>query len=160
MKTIFFFIALFLSVAANAQVKKVSLQASGLTCSMCNNAINKALKTVNFVEKVDPDIKTATFEITFKPNSTIDFEILKKKVEGAGFFVSKFMATIQFKNVTIKDNLPVTIGDKTFQFINLKDQSLNGEKTIRVLNKGFVSSKEYKKNALAAANAKVYLVSL
>lgn len=162
MKTIFLFITvLFLSVSADAQIKKVSLQASGLTCSMCNNAINKALKTVSFVDKVNADIQTATFEITFKPGSTVDFETLKKKVEGAGFFVSKFMATIQFKNVAVKENKPVTVGNKTFQFINIKSQALNGEKTVRVMNKGYISAKEYKKNALpVTANSKVYVVSI
>ena len=66
MKSIFLFIAIAFSVATNAQITKVSLQASGLTCSMCSNSINKALKTLDFVERVDADIKTYTFEILFK----------------------------------------------------------------------------------------------
>ncbi len=42
---LYLFIALAATVTSWAQVSSVSLQASGLTCSMCSNAINKALKT-------------------------------------------------------------------------------------------------------------------
>jgi len=101
MKKIFFFIAIALSMVTNAQVTGVSLQASGLTCSMCSNSINKALKTLDFVLQVDADIKTYTFEISFKPNSSIDFDMIKNKVENAGFTVNGFVATILFNNVQV-----------------------------------------------------------
>jgi copper chaperone CopZ len=146
MKSIFLFIAIALSVVTNAQVTKVSLQASGLTCSMCSNSINKALKTLDFVTNVDADIKTYTFEISFKPNSNVDFDKIKKKVENAGFTVYLFVATIYFNNVPVKNSQPVIIGGNTFLFINMKDQLLNGAKPVKVLDKGYVSSKEYKSN--------------
>ena len=163
MKKIFLLAALVYSVAAASQVSKVSLQASGLTCSMCSNAINKALRSLDFVDKVDANIKTSTFEMSFKPNSKVDFDKLKKKVEDAGFFVARFTATMQFDNVKIKSNEAVTIGDKTLRFVNVKEQTLNGTKPIKVIDKGFVSSKEYKKNSVASAdtkNGKVYHVTI
>ncbi|MEO6452655.1 MAG: heavy-metal-associated domain-containing protein [Ginsengibacter sp.] len=154
MKKIFFVIAIIISLSVNAQVTKVSLQASGLTCSMCSNAINKALKTIDFVDKIEPNIKTSNFDITFKPGSKIDFDKLKNKVEDAGFFVSRFIATVRFDNVQIKPGEPVAIGDKTFQFVNFKDQVLNGDKALRIIDKGFLSAKEYKKNAAAFGDVK------
>lgn len=81
-------------MATQAQVTKVYLQASGLTCSMCSNSINKALKTLDFIDKVDADIKNYTFEISFKANSIVDFDKIKKKVEDAGFSVSDFVAIL------------------------------------------------------------------
>ena len=33
-------------------------------------------------------------------------------------------------------------------FINVKSQTLNGEKTIQVIDKGFVPAKQFKKNEL------------
>src|SRR4051812_31061788 len=156
MKTILLFIAIALSVATKAQVTKVSLQASGLTCSMCSNAINKALKTLDFVDKVDADIKTYTFEISFKANSHVDFDKIKMKVEKAGFSVSGFVATIHFNNVQVHNNQPVTIGDKTFVFVNVKDQSLLGAKQVKVLDKGFVSPKEYKTYPFSASSPGTY----
>lgn len=150
MKTLFFLLAATISIATNAQVSKVSLQASGLTCSMCSNSINKALKTIDFVQNVNPNIKTSTFEITFKDGSSVDFDKLKKKVEDAGFTVASFIAFVNFNNTAIKDNEPVKIGDKTFYILNAKEKSLNGAKQIRIVDKGFVSSKDFKKNTLLA----------
>ncbi len=160
MNKIFLFMAIAFSIAANAQVTKVSLQASGLTCSMCSNSINKALKTLDFVDKVDPDIKTYTFEITFKENGPVDFDMIKKKVEGAGFFVSGFIATIHFNNVKVSNGQPITIEDKTFYFVNKIDQALNGVKQVKVLDKGFVSAKEYKRNAFPGLSPRTYHATL
>ncbi|MDB5229555.1 MAG: heavy-metal-associated protein [Chitinophagaceae bacterium] len=153
------FASLLIGGVSFGQIKSVSLQASGLTCSMCSNAINKALKTLDFVENVNPNIKTSTFEITFKPNSSVDFDKLKDKVEDAGFFVSKFLATIRFDNVQVKSNSPVTIGDKTFKFLNADNIALNGDKQVRLLDKGFVPAKEYKRNSFGIStgnNERVY----
>ena len=156
MKTIFLFIAIALSVATKAQVTKVSLQASGLTCSMCSNAINKSLKTLDFVDEVNADIKTYTFEVTFKANSKVDFDKIKMKVEKAGFSVSSFVATIHFNNVKVKSNQAVTIGDKTFDFVNVKDQLLRGAQQVKILDKGFVSPKEYKSYTFSASSPGTY----
>ncbi|MGZ8557828.1 MAG: heavy-metal-associated domain-containing protein [Chitinophagaceae bacterium] len=160
MKKIFLLIAIAFSLATNAQVTKVSLKASGLTCSMCSNSINKALKTLDFVLKVDADIKTYTFEILFKTNSNVDFDLIKKKVENAGFTVSGFVATIHFNNVQVINSQPVTIEDKTFLFVNMKDQSLNGTQEVKVLDKGFVSPKEYKRNAFTGSSPRTYYATI
>jgi copper chaperone CopZ len=157
MKTFFFLFVIALSVSLHAQqITKVSLQASGLTCSMCSNSINKALKTVGSVDKVNANIQNSSFEITFKDNNHVDFEELKKKVEDAGFSVSRFIAFINFSNVPIKNNQPVVVGDKTFVFVNVKDNALNGETPVQVIDKGFISAKQYKKNPLPRLTARSY----
>lgn len=147
MKNIIFISLLFYTAVTNAQVKKVSIQASGLTCSMCSNAIYKALKSVDFVEKVDANIKNSTFEITFKPNADVDFDKLKNKVENAGFFVAGFWATVHFDNVKIKNDSPVEAIGKNLMFLHVTDQELDGDKTIKFLDRGYISSKEYKKSS-------------
>jgi copper chaperone CopZ len=160
MKKIFLFIAIAFSVATNAQVTKVSLQASGLTCSMCSNSINKALQKLDFVDKVEADIKKYTFEISFKSNSTVDFEMIKKKVEGAGFTVSGFVASIVFNNVQVTNNQPINIGDKIFYFVNASGQSVNGVKEIKIIDKGFVSFKEFKSNPYLNSSPHTYHATL
>ena len=160
MKKIFLFIAIAFSVVTNAQVTKVSLQASGLTCSMCSNSINKALKTLDFVDKVEADIKKYTFEISFKANSTVDFDMIKKKVEGAGFTVSGFVASIVFNNVQVTNNQPINIGDKIFYFVNAGGQSVNGVKEIKIIDKGFVSLKEFKSNPYPNSSPHTYHATL
>lgn len=138
---------LVVSITAKAQVTKVSLQASGLTCSMCSNAINKGLKSLDFVDKVDANIKNSTFNIWFKPNAAVDFDKLKNKVEGAGFFVASFTATVHFDNIAVANDTHVDLGANTFHFLNVKTETLSGDKTIRLLDKGFLPAKEYKKNS-------------
>ena len=160
MKTILLSIAIIFSVTTDAQVKSVSLQASGLTCSMCSNSINKALKTLDFIEKVDADIKTYTFKISFKPNSVVDFDLIRKSVEKAGFSVYGFIATIHFDNVPVLTNQPVTIQDKTFVFLYTTGQVLNGDKQIKIVDKDFIPAKEYKKNPLTVGYPQIYHVSL
>ncbi|MDB5276602.1 MAG: heavy-metal-associated protein [Ferruginibacter sp.] len=160
MKKIILFIAIAASFTARAQVRTVSLQASGLTCSMCSNAINKALKKLDFVQKVDAEIKTSTFEISFKPNSVINFDMLRKSVESAGFTVCAFVANIHFDNVRVKDRQPVIFQDKTFLFVNTGEHILNGDKQVKILDKGFVSPKEYKMNSFIASPPETFHVSL
>ena len=127
---------------------------------MCSNSINKALKTLDFIERVDADIKTYTFKISFKPNSVVDFDLIRKSVEKAGFSVCGFIATIHFDNVPVLTNQPVTIQDKTFVFLNTTGQVLNGDKQIKIVDKGFIPAKEYKKNPLTVGYPQTYHVSL
>lgn len=154
MKTILIITIILFSLSLNAQVTKISLQASGLTCSMCNNSINKALKKIDFVDKIDANVNTSTFDITFRPGSKVDFDKLKNRVEDAGFSVANFIVTMQFNNVQVKNNEPVIVGDKTFEFVNTKEQILKGARQIKLIDKGFVSAKEYKKSSFAASPSK------
>jgi copper chaperone CopZ len=159
MKTIYLLLALTLSLGATAQIEKVSLQASGLTCSMCSNSINKALKTLDFVEKVHADVGNYTFEIYFKESSVVDFNKIRKKVEDAGFSVSGFTATVNFNNTPVRESQPLEIGSNRIILVNIKEQSLNGIKKIKVLDKGFVSPKEAKRNSFALSEG-VYHASI
>ena len=147
MKKIFLITAFLFSLLVNAQVKKVSLQASGLTCSMCSNTIHKSLQSLGFVQEVNANIKNATFDIWFKPGSQVDFDKLRRKVEDAGFFVAGLTATINFENVTLLNDSHVLVDGNTYHFLNCKDQFLSGDKAVRILDKGFVSAREYKKNS-------------
>lgn len=157
MKTHFFIFAILFSSSLHAQqVKKITLQASGLTCSLCSNSIFKALKTVSFVDHVEANIQLSSFEISIKPNSQIDFDELKRKVEDAGFSVSKFVATIQFDRVWVKNNVPIAIGGETLLLLRIKDQQLDGEKQVLFLDKGFVSDKQFKVNPIAPAGIRIF----
>src|ERR1700754_2953222 len=95
----------FVSIAfiAPAQFKQTELQASGLTCSMCSNAINKALKTLPFVESVDTDLNRNLFTVTYKKGVPVDFDAVRKKVEGAGFSVANMWVIADLSNVKVND---------------------------------------------------------
>ncbi len=147
MKKILIAFAFLFFIKAEAQVTKVNLQASGLTCSMCSNAINKSLKSLDIVEHVKANVSASSFEITFKSGSSVDFDLLKKKVEDAGFFVASMIVTLNVNQVEVSNDAHVDIDGKMFHFLNTDKKQLNGETSFKILDKGFVSAKEFKKNS-------------
>jgi copper chaperone CopZ len=130
-----------------AQVNKVVIQASGLTCSMCSNAINKSLKTVSFIKDIQPNLKESTFDITIKPGADVDFNLLKKKVEDAGFFVAKMDAYLLMNQVSVQSDAHVVYQNMILHFLNVPNKQLDGLTRLQIMNKGFVDAKTYKKNA-------------
>jgi copper chaperone CopZ len=147
MKKLLLIALLFVTTSINAQIKKIALQASGLTCSMCSNAINKSLKTLDFVEGVEANIKTSSFTLLIKPNSNANLDAVKAKVEAAGFFVAKLTATAAFDNISVINDSHIKLGNDVFHFLNVKQQQLQGDYTFKILDKGFVTAKEFKRNS-------------
>ena len=139
-------------IIANAQITKVEIMATGLTCSMCSNAINKQLKTIDEVENVDIDLNKNLFIVRLKNNNTLSPKTFKDKVEKAGFFVGSMVLFINFRNQTVEDNKQI---DK-YIFIDTKAQTLNGVAKVRVLDKGYVTTKEHKKLAKSFARYTTY----
>lgn len=135
----------FVVLQAQAQFSKAVLQATGLTCAMCSNAINKALQAVPFVESVRSDIKNSSFNIAFKSGQEVDIDALKKAVEDAGFSIGNLKLTGQFTNVKIGADEHVQVGNNSFHFLDVKEQTLNGEATIMVVDKDYVTAKQFKK---------------
>jgi copper chaperone CopZ len=133
----------------NAQLKSATLQASGLTCAMCSKAINNALSELSFVRSVKSDIKNSSFLIDFKPEVKVDIDRVKKAVEDAGFAVARLRLAANFSNLPVKHDEHVQVQGTTFHFLNVKNQTLNGEKQITVVDKNFLLSREYKKFSTA-----------
>lgn len=147
MKHFIFWVAVFFTATSYAQITKATLQASGLTCSMCSNAINKSLTTLDFVEKVEPNIKNSSFDITFKEGSKVEIDQLKDKVEDAGFFVASLTALVDFDTTQLTNDAHVVIGGTIFHFLNIKDQVADGQRTVKILDKGYVTAKAFKQNS-------------
>jgi copper chaperone CopZ len=145
MKKLLVLFLLFITFHSSAQFKSATLQASGLTCAMCSNAINKALGKLSFVEKVESDLNQSAFLITFKTGTEVDFEQLRRKVEDAGFSVAKLRVVTAFAATAVKNNHQLQIGTSTLYFVNVKEQVINGESTITILDKNFIPVKDYKK---------------
>jgi copper chaperone CopZ len=128
---------------AGAQVQKVSLQASGLTCSMCSKAVLTALQEVPFVEAVKVNIKKQEYDISFKSDQKVDFDALTKAVEDAGFSVAAFVVTASV-NETIEKDAHIRIGSQYFHFLNASGQNLNGSTVFTIVDKAYTTAKKYK----------------
>jgi copper chaperone CopZ len=141
--TLLFCIAMFFN--ANAQITKAELIANGLTCSMCSNATYNQLKTIPFLDSIDTDVEHTKFILYFKPNNTFDLNLIKSKVEDAGFSVGSLVLFMNFDNVSVENDFHYTTGDITYHFMDTKKQTLNNITQVKLIDKGFVSDKDYKK---------------
>lgn len=129
----------------HAQISKASLQATGLTCALCSNAINKAVLKLPFVASVWSDIKNSSFSIVFKEGAEPDIDAIKEAVEDAGFSVGGLqLSGIFAEQVLEKENL-VKIGRNYFHVMNADGKSFSGEKMITVVDKNFIPEKQFKK---------------
>jgi copper chaperone CopZ len=135
-----------LAFLTNAQsIKGVTLQASGLTCSMCSKAVYKALLKVPFVQKVDVNIKDQQYSLSFKEGTTIDFDAIDKAVEDAGFSVAVFKVDAQLPEAILQKDQHMAIGNQQFHFLNANGQHLSGAVSFTIVDKKYTSAKEYNK---------------
>lgn len=144
-KWLLFTVMLASGLMAGAQFSKARLQASGLTCAMCSNAINRALQKLPFIQTVNADIKNSAFDISFNKGHEVEIEALRRAVEDAGFFIAGLQLTGIFNDLKVASEEKVKLGKNELRFLEINKQTLNGEKTIRVLNKEYVTAKEFKK---------------
>ena len=122
--------------AAKAQFIKAELQVSGLTCSMCSKATEKALRTLDFIGDIKPDLNRNVFVITFKTNSPVSLDQISKKVQNAGFSVNNLKAIFNFAATKISSNAFSYSGD-TYLVVAGADKAPSGPTTVTVVDKGF-----------------------
>lgn len=127
-------ILLISATMSNAQISKIELRATGLTCSMCSNAIFKQLESIPEVASIETDLNTNTFTAILKEGNNLSPRIFKDKVEKAGFFVGAFIVTAK----------PETINNSSYVLLNDKSK-VDTEIKFQVVDKGYVTEKEYKK---------------
>ncbi len=138
-------IVLMISLKSYAQIVKAEIRATGLTCSMCSNAINKQLKSMAEVANVETDLNTNTFTVTLKEGNSLTPKVFKEKVEKAGFFIGSLVLTTKAE----------TIKQEGYVVVN-KASTNNAEVQIQILDKGYVTEKEFKKLSKSLKNVVTY----
>lgn len=129
------------------KISKAALQVNGLTCSMCSKATETSLKSLGFIETITPDLDKNIFILTFKKDQQVDVDQIRDKVQDAGFSIGELTATINFDQTVIDNAGVAQSGNTVFKFTNAKGKTLNGPVTAKVLDKDFISSSAFKKNA-------------
>jgi len=133
------------TTASNAQISKAEIRATGLTCSMCSNAINKQLKAMPEVKNVDIDLNTNTFVVSLSENNSLKPSVFKEKVENAGFFIGSLILTTNSETI------------KSSSYIVVEGKKNNSEEVqIQILDKGYVTDKELKKLSKSYKNSLTY----
>lgn len=139
-------IVLMFSMKSNAQIVKAEIRATGLTCSMCSNAINKQLKALPEVISVETDLNTNTFTVTLKEVNELNPKVFKEKVEKAGFFIGSLVVTA--KSETITKSPYILVG---------KNSGFGSEVQFQVVDKGYVTEKEFKKISKSYKDIATYM---
>ncbi|MGY4383326.1 copper chaperone CopZ [Pedobacter sp. UYP24] len=151
MKTIKYLLLFLLAAPFNhlfaQQISTADLQVNGLTCSMCSQATEKSLKTLSFVESIKPDLNTNVFTIKFKKDLAVNIDLIKKKVQDAGFSVGNLTATFNLNDVKADESGQLQIGQDTYKFLNGKNKMLTGEVKVTIVDKNFVPSATFKQKA-------------
>ena len=141
----------------DAQISKAEIVATGLTCSMCSNAINKQLKSLAEVDSVVIDLNTNTFVVHIKKESNASPRILKERVEKAGFFVGSMIVSMSFENLDVTNNFKIEKDGLAMVFVETKAKTLNGESQVKIMDKGFVTQKEFKKLSKSLSKYPTYI---
>ncbi|QPH38030.1 heavy-metal-associated domain-containing protein [Pedobacter endophyticus] len=155
MKTIKIFSIIMLFFAVNVSAQQIStadLQVTGLTCSMCSNATQKSLETLSFVNTVKPDLNKNIFVLTFKKGTDINIDLIRKKVQDAGFSVGGLTANFNFNQVKIDEKGQAIVNGNVYRFVNAKNKTLNGLVKASVVDKNFISNSAFKKQAANIAS--------
>lgn len=139
------FSMLLIGFYSQAQFKSATLQASGLTCSLCSKSILKSIEKIPFVQSVKADIQTSGFEIDFQENQVVDFDQIKKAVEDAGFSVARLDVQAIMNETAIQPDAHIEMGGVVLHFMNVKKQQLQGATKLRIIDKNFLPTKEHKK---------------
>ena len=138
-------ITVLLSGSAFANFVSARVKVTGITCSMCSNSVHKALSSLSFIDKIDVNLENAEFTLTFKASEKVVMDLIKEKIEGAGFSVGEIIAAFKFDNLHVKKDFHYEFENNVYHFVNVKDQDLNNLVAIRFVDKGMTSQKEYKK---------------
>lgn len=147
MKTLIYisFLLSFCFVKASGQkIVSAEIQVNGLTCSMCSQATEKSLKTLDFIGAVTPDLNKNVFKVRFKTDRPVSVDQIKNKVEDAGFSVGSLTTEIDFDNVTIDASGQARVGNTIYRFVNAKSKTLDGPVKIAVIDKNFVPAAAFK----------------
>lgn len=133
-----------ISIQAEAQIRQAKLQASGLTCALCAKAVYANLESLPFIQKIDTDLNGSAFILEFN-GKQIDLDAIRKKVEDAGFSVAGLELTATFINTEIEADKHISYQGMIFHFVGSKKAILNGEQTIKIVDKNFILLKDQKK---------------
>lgn len=158
MKTIKLLSIIMLIFAAQVSAQQIStadLQVTGLTCSMCSNATQKSLETLVFINSVKPDLNKNIFVLNFKKGADINLDMVRKKVQDAGFSVGGLTADFTFNQVKVDDKGQAIVDGNVYRFVNAKNKTLNGTVKASVIDKNFISGSAFKKQS-ATVNSDAY----
>ena len=153
-------ILLIMAFSAGAQSPRATLQAAGLTCAMCSNAIYQSLIRLPFVEDVSPDLKNSAFIITFRSSKTIDPMAMRRVVEDAGFSIARLSWPMRVTELASLNNSIYSLQGMNLYIMNPKKIGKSDSVELVMIDKEFLTKKKYKQYWDAVKNIQQSKASL
>lgn len=139
---------LLIPVSGLAQMPQVVVKVDGLACPFCAYGLEKKLKRIEGVEKVEINVKGGTTALRTKPGRTLDLDEVAKAVREGGFTPRTLTVTVtgEIREWNSRPVIQLTGTDDRFlidQNAQLKQLQtrLRGQKKLVILT-GTVSKKE------------------
>ncbi len=112
---------------------------------MCSKSVHSALSSLIFIDSIKVDLESTSFNVVFKKGETVDLNKMKAKIEGAGFSVGELNASFNFTQQKVSNGSFFEHEQCVYHFIDVKEQVLNGEVSFKIMDKGFMSKKDFSK---------------
>lgn len=127
------------------EITGAQIQVSGLTCSMCTQATEKSLRTLDFIGEIKTDLNKNQFDVTFQKGKKVNLDLVRTKVEDAGFSVGGLTANFIFNGAVVDAQGQSITDGNVYRFTNVKGKTLSGPVKATIIDKNFLSPSAFKK---------------
>jgi copper chaperone CopZ len=125
------------------RIVSATVRVDGLTCSLCHRSVYKALKGLNFVEKLAPNLDETSLDITFTKNNTVSFDRIAEAIQDAGFSVGILKASVDFPPMVVHNDDHIPLGGALLHVVNVAgERSIQGRVEMKLIDANFIPQEE------------------
>lgn len=125
------------------RIVSATVRVDGLTCSLCHRSVYKALKKLNFVDKLTPNLDETSLDITFTRNNVVSFDRIAEAIQDAGFSVGILRANIEFPPTVIRNDEHLALAGAMLHFVNIAgDLTIQGRVEVKLIDAKFIPDTE------------------
>ncbi|PWJ39189.1 heavy-metal-associated domain-containing protein [Sediminitomix flava] len=129
------------SASSPPQIVSSEIGINGLTCSLCSQSVEYALKQLPFIDKVEMNLSETTALIYFKGIGRVAPDQIAKAVQDAGFSLRYLNLNVVFDQ---QEEPCIEIASYQYYLLSTEQQTLNGTISIQLLHQDFLSRKVFK----------------
>lgn len=130
-------------LSAPAQVETAAVKLDGLSCAFCAYGLEKRLKKVEGVEKLEIQVDQGTANLTVKKGKALSIEAVEKAVKDGGFTPREIALTVTGRLaerggrtvLTIPDSEEVFLVGSNEQLQKIKEALKGADKAMRLTGK-------------------------
>lgn len=130
-------------IRASAQVETAAVKLDGLSCAFCAYGLEKRLKKVEGVEKLEIQVDQGTANLTVKKGKALPIEAVEKAVKDGGFTPREVSLTVMGRLterngravLTVPDSEEIFLVEPKEQLLKIKEALKGADKAVRLTGK-------------------------